>query len=100
MTIKETDRVPEATDGVPVVVQAQHLAKTREFSDGELSKALEAQMPGGSAAPGAPRTVVDDDVTVPVHSSIESSLTFEVLRRQSTDKDEDDQKPATATRKP
>ena len=40
--------------------------------------------------PAAPRSVVDDEVTVPVQSSIESTLTFEVLRRQSTEEDEDD----------
>jgi len=39
-----------------------------------------------------PRPITADDITVPVCSSIESSLTFEVLRRQSTDDDEGEKK--------
>jgi hypothetical protein len=34
---------------------------------------------------------VDDEVTVPVQSSIESTLTYELLRRQSTVADEDEE---------
>jgi hypothetical protein len=45
----------------------------------------------GESSPSAPQEVVPEEITVPVHSSLESSLTFEVLRRQST-KDDDGEK--------
>jgi hypothetical protein len=82
MCSKKTIRVPLAADGIPVVVDRQELERTRE---------IPASAPAPEAAPkptssqGAPREIVEDDLTVPVHSSIESSLTFEILRRQTTD---------------
>jgi len=86
MTTKKTVRVPVAADGVPVVAHSPNLDKTRELPayealDGDVST---------DGQPGAPREVLDDEVTVPVHSSIESTLTYELLRRQSTERDEED----------
>jgi hypothetical protein len=87
MTMKKTERVPMAADGVPLVVHSPHLDKTRELPACEtIDMAL--GMEGGQ--PGAPREIVDDEVTVPVQSSIESSLTYELLRRQSTQDDDED----------
>jgi hypothetical protein len=82
MCSKKTIRVPLAADGIPVVVDRQELERTREIP-GDAPVADEARKP--TSSPGAPREIVDDDLTVPVHSSIESSLTFEILRRQTTD---------------
>lgn len=96
MTTKKTQSVPEPMDGVPVIVQARQLDKTRELPacDGFLQDEAGQQQPqdGGLAVQAAPREIVDDDLTVPVQSSIESTLTFEVLRRQSTEEDEDESK--------
>ena len=86
---KKTVRVPVAADGIPLVAESRGPERTREIRN-EVDG---LEDPGaGAAAPGAPSIVVEDDITVPVHSSIESSLTFEVLRRQSTDDDEGDKK--------
>ncbi len=87
MTTKKTVRIPLAADGIPLVVHPRQAEKTRE---------LPAREPGsresGTPSPqGAPSETVDDDITVPVQSSIESTLTFEMLRRQSTESDEDDE---------
>ena len=91
MTTKKTLRVPVAADGVPLAVRPSQLDKTREIRDGSaLAPKDERKSP---AAQGAPREILDDNITVPVHSSIESSLTFEMLRRQSTDDDDGDKKP-------
>lgn len=94
MTTKKTLSVP--TDGVPVVVQARQLDKTRELPacDGFLQDETGQQEADEDDLPaeGAPHEIVDDDLTVPVQSSIESTLTFEVLRRQSTEEDEDESK--------
>ena len=76
MTMKKTVQVPVTSDGVPIVIESQPLDKTRELRTGE---------PDGTAAP---REIVDEEITVPVQSSIESTLTFEMLRRQSTEDDE------------
>jgi hypothetical protein len=88
MTMKKTLRVPLAADGVPLIVQPQEMDKTRELPavedlahESERSKA---------PAQAAPKEIVDDEVTVPVQSSIESTLTYELLRRQSTGADEDE----------
>jgi hypothetical protein len=90
MTLKKTLRVPVAADGVPLVVRSQGPEKTREIAnDLPLGPAGETK---DVATQDAPQEIVADDITVPVHSSIESSLTFEVLRRQSTDDDEGDKK--------
>jgi hypothetical protein len=94
MTTKKNLSVPVAADGVPIVVQPQHLDKTRElpacepFAQENSGSERENGLRGPAQA--APSEIVEDDVTVPVQSSIESTLTFEVLRRQSTEKDEDE----------
>jgi hypothetical protein len=77
MTMKKTVQVPVTSDGVPMVIESQPLDKTRE---------LAASDPDGA---GTPHEVVDDEITVPVQSSIESTVTFEMLRRQSTEDDEE-----------
>jgi hypothetical protein len=91
MSTRKTVRVPIAADGIPVVVDRRELDKTREINDGAaLGHADEAGKDDAKkkTVPDVPHEILEDDVTVPVHSSIESSLTFEVLRRQSTDDDE------------
>src|SRR5512147_1435050 len=87
MTTKKTVRVPLAADGVPIVVSPQQLDKTRELPAIEAANAANAL--DAAAVQAAPREILDDDITVPVQSSIESTLTFELLRRQSTETDED-----------
>jgi hypothetical protein len=80
MTMKKTIRVPVLSDGVPLVEQVRPAERTREIAgDEHLSE------DSVNDQTDAPQAVVNDEVTVPVHSSIESSLTFELLRRQSTD---------------
>jgi hypothetical protein len=86
MTMKKTVRVPVAADGVPIVAHSQDIDRTRELP---VCEPADKSQPA-EELPAAPRSVVDDEVTVPVQSSIESTLTFEVLRRQSTEEDEDD----------
>ncbi len=81
MCSKKTIRVPLAADGIPVVVDRQELERTREIPANPAADAA----PKPTSSQGAPREIVEDDLTVPVHSSIESSLTFEILRRQTTD---------------
>jgi hypothetical protein len=88
MCSKKTIRVPLAADGIPVVVDRQELERTREIPGDTADEA-----PKPTSSPGAPREIVEDDLTVPVHSSIESSLTFEILRRQTTDDGEGDDQP-------
>jgi hypothetical protein len=90
MTTKKTLRVPVAADGVPFVMQSQRPERTREIANDE--PVGPENEPKAEAAPGAPREALADDVTVPVRSSIESSLTFEVLRRQSTNNDDEGDK--------
>jgi len=88
-TTKKTLRVPVAADGVPLVVQSQGPERTREIANDEpLDPVREAK---DATSANAPQAVLPEEVTVPVHSSIESSLTFELLRRQST-KDDDGEK--------
>lgn len=87
MTTKKTVRVPVAADGIPIVVSPQQLDKTRELPAYEAAHA--ANVLDEAAVQAAPREILDDDITVPVQSSIESTLTFEVLRRQSREADED-----------
>lgn len=87
MTMKKTERVPVAADGIPIVVQSQQLDKTSELPVCAADIRDSKQPPAPVQA--APCTTVDDEVTVPVQSSIESTLTFEVLRRQSTEEDEE-----------
>lgn len=81
MESKKTIRIPLAADGTP-------LAGDRRTPD-------QNQVPGPIAEPAAPQAapleVLTDEITVPVRSSIESSLTFELLRRQSTDDEEDEE---------
>jgi hypothetical protein len=85
MTTKKTERVPLAADGVPTVVSPQQLDKTRELPAYEAANAANVL---DQAVQATPREILDDDITVPVQSSIESTLTFELLRRQSTETDE------------
>jgi hypothetical protein len=88
---KKTLRVPVAADGVPLVVEPSAPERTREIRNDAVVAEVPADAAGGQAAPTI-TIAVDEDITVPVHSSIESSLTFEVLRRQSTDDDEGEKK--------
>jgi len=83
--------VPLAADGVPIAIEPRQQDKTRELRGGVAHAPVDERKKPG--AQGTPHEILDDDVTVPVHSSIESSLTFEVLRRQSTDDDDGDKKP-------
>ncbi len=90
MTTKKTLRVPLAADGVPIVMLPNPMDKTRElpaFEEGSRQEKGHGKTP----AQAAPNEVVDDEVTVPVQSSIESTLTYELLRRQSTEADEDEE---------
>lgn len=81
MTLKKTLPVPMLTDAVPVVVEP--LERTREVHTTEaLLAAIVAH------EPEIPREIRDEEVTIPVHTSIESTLNFEVLRQQSTEDDE------------
>jgi hypothetical protein len=91
MTMKKTVRVPVAADGVPIVVRSQQQAKTRELP--ACGAADHEPAEDEPLEQGAPQEVLGDDLTVPVQSSIESTLTFELLRRQSTEEDDDDGKP-------
>jgi hypothetical protein len=91
MMLKKTLRMPLVSDGSPVVTQPQRSERTREIAAESAWPAPTGQ-PENAADPGVPRPITEDDTTVPVHSSIESSLTFEVLRRQSTDDDEGEKK--------
>jgi len=86
MTSKKTVRVPVGADGVPILVDAQDLDQTRELP---AYTALDAEN-SADKPQATPREIVDDEITVPVQSSIESTLTFELLRRQSTQADDDE----------
>jgi len=83
MSMKKTLPVPTMTDGVPVVVET--LERTREVP---ATKILLAKIMAQN--PEIPREIRDEELTIPVHSSIESTLNFEVLRQQSTEKEEED----------
>lgn len=86
---KKTLQVPLAADGVPLVVHPNPLDKTRELPACEDCP-QETNHPRPTAQ-AAPREIVDEEITVPVQSSIESTLTYEMLRRQSTVADEDEE---------
>ena len=90
MSFKKTLRVPLASDGIPVMVDRKQLDRTQEIP--AAAPLPNQDKPNQTPAPGAPNAILTDEVTVPVHSSIESSLTFELLRRQSTNDDETDGK--------
>jgi hypothetical protein len=81
MSMKKTLPVPTMTDGVPIVVDP--LERTREMPAPELLLAKIV-----AKTPEIPREISDEELTIPVHSSIESTLNFEVLRQQSTEEDE------------
>ena len=87
MTMKKTVRVPVAADGIPIIAHSPNMDKTRELPacDGADKEKPAEEQPGQAA----PRVIVDDNVTVPVQSSLESTLTFELLRRQSTEEDDE-----------
>jgi hypothetical protein len=88
---KKTIRVPVAADGVPLVLDSSAPEKTREIRSDGITDPEPAAGADGPAVPTI-TIAVEDDITVPVHSSIESSLTFELLRRQSTNDDEGEKK--------
>jgi hypothetical protein len=88
MTMKKFEHVSVADDGVPVIVTPQPIDKTREIPVGEGCCVQDDERAAGEQS--APTVVVEDEVTVPVHSSIESTLTFELLRRQSGEAEEDE----------
>lgn len=90
MNSKKTLRVPLAADGVPIVVDPHPMDKTRELPACE-EDAPQEKGHGKAPAQAAPKEIVDDEVTVPVQSSIESTLTYELLRRQSKEADEDEE---------
>jgi hypothetical protein len=90
MTMKKTLRVPVAADGVPIVMHPRPMDKTRELPACDTCAQDEEHAAG--SAPATPKEILDDEVTVPVQSSIESTLTYEMLRRQSTEADEDEEK--------
>ena len=89
-TTKKTLRLPLAADGVPLVVHTQRAERTREIAAGE------PMGPDGDAVDGAssnaPREVLPEEITVPVNASIESSLNYELLRRQTTKDDDGDKR--------
>jgi len=89
MTTLKTVNAPENSDCVPVVVQTQPLDKTQELPAlGPDAPEGEAE---GASANAAPQEIMAGDVTVPIRCSIESTLTFEMLRRQSIPADDDDE---------
>ena len=92
MTSPKTSRAPATPDVVSRVEHPQPLVKTQELP-AISSTAPDAGPPDGADAEAVPAAIVDGDITVPVQSSIESTLTFELLRRQSIEADEDKEKP-------
>jgi len=92
MSLKKTLSMPVVSEGVPVLTDARAAAeRTREIVD-QRGSATQGDHPESGVVPAVPRPITADDITVPVHSSIESSLTFEVLRRQSTANDDEGEK--------
>jgi len=92
MSLKKTLPMPVVSEGVPMVTDALAAAeRTREIVD-QGAPATQGDHPESGVVPAVPRPITADDITVPVHSSIESSLTFEVLRRQSTANDDEGEK--------
>ncbi len=85
--MKKTVRVPVAADGVPIVSPPKDLDKTREVP---TCAPADTRATDESTVQAAPREILDDDVTVPVQSSLESTVTFELLRRQSIQADDED----------
>ncbi len=92
MSLKKTVPMPLLSEDVPTIteVRPSH-ERTREIPS-EGASAGEEDPPRPQVVPAVPRPITADDITVPVHSSIESSLTFEVLRRQSKNDDEGEKK--------
>ncbi len=62
-------------------------AVPEEVSQDEVTREVSGPADGGVGAVPAP---VTSEATVPVQSSIETSLLHEVLRRQSAERDDDD----------
>lgn len=92
MSFKKTLPIPVVSEGVPLVTDARPSEdRTREIVGEGGAPPPDDQLPSG-VVPAVPRPITAEDITVPVHSSIESSLTFEVLRRQSTDDEEGEKK--------
>jgi predicted amidohydrolase len=82
MTNLKTVEAPVATDGIAPVEEPQPIAKTQELP------AIDSAEPEGMDTDAVPSLISDGDITVPVDSSIETALTFEALRRQSTEDDD------------
>ena len=89
MTTPKNSCASVTSDGVPVVIKTQELDKTRELPATGFVTEAEPEAASGDAAP---REMVDGEATVPVQSSIERTLTFEMVRRQSIEADEDKEK--------
>lgn len=88
MTNPKTARAPVTSDGVPRVEHVQPLVRTQELPS--IGSASPDGEPDGEDTKAVPCAIADGDITVPVRSSIESTLTFEVLRRQSIKTDDDE----------
>ena len=86
MTSLKTVLAPATTDGVFGIEQPQPIAKTQELP--AVDPSSPDGKPDGGDTEAVPSLIEDGDVTVPVHSSIESTLTFELLRRQSINDDD------------
>jgi len=86
MTTSKTALAPVTFVGIPVVVHSQQVERTRELP--AIDHATLEGEEDETNAQAAPREILDGDVTVPVRCSIESTLTFEVLRRQSIESDD------------
>jgi hypothetical protein len=92
MSLKKTLPMPVVSEGVPTITDARPSEeRTREIPN-EGGAAPPDNPPQAGVVPAVPRPITADDITVPVHSSIESSVTFEVLRRQSKSDDEGEKK--------
>jgi hypothetical protein len=79
MTNPKSAPAPATSDDVPRVEHQQPIVKTQELP------AIDAM-----SLEAVPVAITDEDATLPVQSSIESTLTFEVLRRQSIKTDDDE----------
>ena len=91
MTSPKSAAAPATSDDSPRIEHAQPLVRTQELPALD-ARVLDDEEPDAATANAVPCAIADE-VTVPVQSSIESTLTFEVLRRQSIETDDDDEIP-------
>jgi hypothetical protein len=91
MTTPKSARAPVPPDGVPRVEHPQPLVKTQELP--AIGSTAPDEEPDGGGVEAVPCAIADGDITVPAQSSIESTLTFELLRRQSIKTDDDEGTP-------